>query len=88
LKVSTTACTVAAGAQSRPNTLTKTTSKATMLVCKFKSNPLVAAAQAVGSGPALLLYVSDRAAVYAIMKPSGSTLQYDAKACKATKPPH
>jgi hypothetical protein len=86
-KVSTTACQVAAGAPSLPNTLTKTTSKVTMLVCKFKSSPLVEAAQALGSGPAILLFVSNRAAVYAIMKPVGSTVQYDAKACKAKPPP-
>ena len=86
-KVSTTACRVAPGGPSQPNTLTKTTSKTTMLVCKFKSSPLVTAAQALGSGPALLLYASNRAAVYAIMKPTGSTVQYDAKACKAKPPP-
>jgi hypothetical protein len=26
--------------------------------------------------------------VYAILKPTGSTLQYDAKACKPKTPPH
>jgi hypothetical protein len=86
-KVSTTACRVTEGAPSLPNTLTNHTSKATMLVCTFKSSPLVNAAQALGSGPALLLYASNRAAVYAIMKPVGSTLQYDARACKAKPPP-
>ncbi len=48
---------------------------------------LVTAAQALGAGPALLLYASNRAAVYAIMKPAGSSVQYDAKSCKANPPP-
>jgi hypothetical protein len=87
-KVSATACTQAAGGTSKKATISKTTTKPTMLVCAFKSDPLVNAAQVVGGGYAILLYENDSAAAYAIMKDTGSSLQYDAKACKAKKPPH
>ena len=74
--------------QPQTGTLSKSATKTTQLVCKFASNPVVVGGSVQAGGGALSLYVNGRAGAYVVIGTTGSKLQYDPKACKATKPPH
>lgn len=68
-------------------TLSKTTTKPTLLVCTFTSNPVLFGATVQQGGFAMGFYVANKPTAYIGFGPT-TQLQYDPKQCKANKPPH